>query len=81
MPRVRRQNLPRELLEHLLNRIKSRNISVDQLELLADWLAMEPEVPNGKRFKRFPGLTVCGDGELIKTFLQPGHAATGKELK
>jgi hypothetical protein len=27
-----------------------------------------------------PGLTVCGEGELIKTFLQPGQIATGKEL-
>lgn len=80
MPRVRRQNLPRDLWAHLLDRIQRRNISVDQLELLADWLATEPGVPNGKWFKKFPGLTVCGDGELIKTFLQPGQIATGKEL-
>jgi hypothetical protein len=25
-------------------------------------------------------MTVCGEGELIKTFLQPGQIATGKEL-
>jgi hypothetical protein len=25
-------------------------------------------------------MTVCGDGELIKTFLQPGQIATGEEL-
>src|ERR1022692_2307779 len=32
------------------------------------------------RFKRFPGMTVCGEGELIRTFLQAGQAAMGKEL-
>jgi len=63
-----------------LERIKSRHIAVDQLGLLVDWLATEPEVPAGRWFKRFPGLTVCGEGELIRTFLQPGQAATGDEL-
>jgi hypothetical protein len=37
-----------------LERVKSRQISVDQLGLLADWLAAEPEVPEGRWFKRFP---------------------------
>ncbi len=81
MPRVRREDLPRALWEHLLERIKSRHISVDQLGLLADWLATEPEVPNGKWFRRFPGMIVCGDGELIRTFLQAGQSATGEELR
>jgi hypothetical protein len=69
------------LWEHLLERIKSRQISVDQLGLLADWLATEPVVPDGKWFKRFPGMTVCGESELIRTFLQTGQAAVGQELK
>jgi hypothetical protein len=63
-----------------LDRTKSRDITVDQLGLLADWLATEPEVPDGKWFKRFPGVIVCGEGELIRTFLQCGQAATGAEL-
>jgi hypothetical protein len=81
VPRVRRQNLPRDLWAHLLDRIRSRHISVDQLELLADWLATEPEVPDGRWFKRFPGMILCGEGELIRTFLEPGQAAMGEELK
>ncbi len=81
MPRIRRHGLPPRLLDHLLDRVSQRNISADQLCLLADWLHTEPEVPNGKWFKRFPGMTACGEGELIKTFLQPGQVATGDELK
>jgi ribosomal protein S18 acetylase RimI-like enzyme len=46
MPKIRRQNLPPALLDHLLDRIRSREISADQLGLFADWLDSEPEVPS-----------------------------------
>jgi hypothetical protein len=81
MPRIRRSHLPKVLYAHLLERVQSRNISTDQLRLFADWLDAEPEVPEEKWFKKFSGMTVCGEGELIKTFLQAGQIATGKELK
>lgn len=81
MPQVRRSHLPPALLEHLLTRIKSREISVEHLVLLADWLATHPDVPSGRWFKRFPGMIVCGEDELIKTFLLSSQAATGEELK
>jgi hypothetical protein len=68
------------LLAHLLERAKSRQISVDQLGLLADWLAAEPEVPSGKWFKRFPGMIVCGEGECVRTFIQAGQSAMGEPL-
>ena len=81
MPRVRRHNLPPQLFAHLLDRVSRRNISAGQFGLLADWLHAEPEVPEGKWFKKFSNMTVCGEGELIKTFLQPGQIVTGEELK
>lgn len=80
MPRIRRSHLPRPLYAHLLERVKFRNISADQLGLLADWLSTQPEVPEGKWFKRFPGMTVCGESEFIKTFLLPGQAPDGREI-
>jgi hypothetical protein len=80
MPKIRRQNLPPALLNHLLDRIKTRQISADQLGALADWLDTEPEVPEGRWFKRFAGMTVCGEGELVKTFLSPEQAPTGTEV-
>jgi hypothetical protein len=64
-----------------MDRVWQRQISTGQLEQLLEWLEREPEVSNGRRFKRFPRLTVCGEGELIKTFLRPEQAATGDELK
>ena len=80
MPKVRRQNLPPALFQHLLERIQSRKIPVTQLELLARWLDTEPDVPEGEWYKRFSGMTVCGEGELIKTFLLPGQAGKGKRI-
>ncbi len=80
MPKVRRQNIPPALFQHLLDRIQSRKIPATQLELLAKWLDAEPDVPEGKWFKRFSGMTVCGEGELVKTFLLPGQHPTGNRL-
>ena len=80
MPRVRRHNLPPQLLDYLLDRVTRQKLSADQLGLLADWLDAEPEVPAGKWFKRFPGMAVCGEGEWIRTFLQPGQIPAGDEL-
>jgi hypothetical protein len=80
MPKVRRQGVPPAVLEHLRIRLLEREIRGEQLELLAHWLDVEPEVPVGRWFKRFPGLIVCGEGELVKTFLRPGQAPAGEEL-
>jgi len=80
MPKIRRQNVPPALLNHLLDRITERQISANQLEQLADWLVMEPEVPEGRWFRRFPEMIVCGEGDLVKTFLRPGQVPAGEEV-
>ena len=80
MPKIRRQNLPPALLDHLLDRIRSREISADQLGLFAEWLDTGPEVPNQRWFKRFPAMIVCGEGELVKTFLTAEQTPTGTEI-
>jgi hypothetical protein len=81
MPKVRRQELPEALLRHLLARVRQREISHEQFVLLSQWLDANPAVPEGKWFKKFSGMIVCGEGELVKTFLQPGQLPTGEELK
>jgi len=55
-------------MAHLVKRIRERQISTSQLGLLARWLDSDPEVPEGRWFKRFPEMMVCGEGELVKTF-------------
>jgi hypothetical protein len=80
MPKIRRRNLPPALLNHLLDRIRLRQISAEQLGLFADWLDLEPDVPESKWFRRFSGMIVCGEGELVKTFLTPDQSPTGTEV-
>ena len=80
MPKVRRDRLPRALMIHLVDRVQDREIGVDQLTLLAQWLNGEPEVPVGPWFKRFPGMSVCGEGELVRTFLRLGQVPSGQEV-
>ena len=80
MPKVRRLNVPPALFQHLLDRVQDRNIDASQLMLMAKWLDGEPEVPEGQWYKRFSGMTVCGEGELVKTFLLPGQVPTGTEI-
>ena len=80
MATIRRQNLPPALLRHLVDRVASRGVPIENLVLFADWLKTQPQVPDGKWFKRFPRMTVCGEGELIKTFLLPEQTPTGEEM-
>jgi hypothetical protein len=79
--KVRRKDVPPELFAHLLDRIQHRRIEARQLEVLAEWLDREPEVPDGLWFKRFAGMTGCGTGDLIKTFLLPGQAPKGTRVE
>lgn len=81
MPTVRRHDVPPALFAHLLDRIQQRSIDAGQLELLAAWLDGEPEVPDGPWFKRFPGMTACGQSDLIKTFLLPGQSPKGARVE
>jgi hypothetical protein len=81
MPKIRRHHLPPALFQHLLTRIQERKIPASQLDLHARRLDTEPEVPEGAWYKSFSGMTVCGDGELIKTFLLPGQSPQGRRIK
>ena len=80
MPKIFRRNLPRALYAHLLERVQQRQVSGTQLTLMIDWLDTQPEVPTGKWFKRFPEMIVCGEGELVKTFLTTDQSPIGSEV-
>jgi hypothetical protein len=77
MPRVQRKDIPRALFAHLLQRIEERRVEAGALQSLARWLDTNPEVPAGDWYKRFPTMTVCGRGPLVKPFLTPDQAPVG----
>jgi hypothetical protein len=81
MPEMRRRNVPPAVFSHLLDRVQQRGITADQLADLAAWLDRGPYAPDGKWFKRFSGMIVCGEGELVKTVLLPGQSPDGEEIQ
>jgi hypothetical protein len=80
MPKIKRRNLPLALLARLVDRRQKWSIAYDQIAALADWLETNPEVPNGKWFKDFSSFGVCGQGELIMTFLPRGRLPEGVKV-
>ena len=81
MPRIASwSRMPAAIRQHLVERMRDRNISLDDLNRLRLWIESQPEVPEGEWYKDFGTFKVCGDGDIPKTFLLPGQAATGKKL-
>ena len=81
MPRIALwRDLPAGVLEHLMERMNERAISVSDLNQLRLWIESGPEVPEGDWFKDFGSFKVCGRGLYPKTFLLVGQAAKGDAL-
>ena len=80
MPKIRRENLPQQLMDHLADRVRLRKISAVDLIALRDWLDGNPEVPVRGWFKTFENFSICGEGELIKTLLTKQQTPLGKEV-
>lgn len=81
MPRISRwSELPPNIRQHLIDRMRDRAITIDDLNQLRLWIESQPEVPGGPWYKDFGSFKLCGHGKLPKTFLLKGHAAKGQAL-
>ena len=80
MPKIRWQSLPLNLKQHLVERLREREITQDDLEALRRWINTDPEVPEGPWWKDFGTFKLTGAGQYPKTFLKRDQAAFGKEL-
>ncbi len=80
MPKIKWDRLPREKWAHLRDRAKERQISQDDLLALAEWKALNPDVPDGPWYRDFGTFKLCGEGQYPSTFLTTGQAARGKRL-
>jgi hypothetical protein len=72
--------LPAAIRDHLVERMRDRNISLEDLNQLRIWVESKPEVPDGTWYKDFGSFKLCGEGRYPKTFLLAGHAAAGQKL-
>jgi hypothetical protein len=81
MPRIASwDNLPPNVRQHLIDRMRERAISVADLNQLRLWIASQPAVPEGDWYKDFGSFKICGRGSYSKTFLLPNPAAKGEAL-
>ncbi len=72
--------LPTAIRNHLVERLRDRNISLHDLNRLRLWMETKPEVPEGLWYKDFGSFKLCGEGRFPKTFLLAGQAAMGRRI-
>jgi hypothetical protein len=81
MPRIESwDNLPANVRQHLIDRMRERAITIADLNHLRLWIASQPEVPEGDWYKNFGSFKICGRGSYPKTFLLPNQVAKGEAL-
>lgn len=80
MPKIKTPPPP-GILDHLVKRYREGRISSADFLELKHWLESDPDVPNGKWYKRFRTGTLTGKGEMPSTFLTPGMAVQGEEVE
>jgi len=69
MPRIEAwSRMPPPVREHLVERMRDRNISLADLNVLRIWIETRPEVPEGPWYKDFGSFKLCGEGKLPKPF-------------
>jgi hypothetical protein len=80
MPKIKKPPPP-GILGHLTKRYREGRIATAEFVELKHWLESDPNVPDGKWYKRFKTFTLAGNGELPSTFLTPGMAVEGEEVQ
>jgi hypothetical protein len=63
-------SLPAGIREHLVERMRDRTISIDDLNQLRIWIESSPIVSEGPWYRDFGSFKLCGEGKYPKTFLR-----------
>jgi hypothetical protein len=80
MPKIKRPP-PKGTMDHLLERYREGRISDSDFLDLKHWIESDPDVPEGKWFKRFKTGFLVGTGERVSSFLASGMSVEGDEVK
>ena len=81
MPKIQWLDLPPQLRQHLFDRAKERQITVEDLFALEEWRQHSPDVPNGPWYKDFGSFKLCGEGKYPKTFLGKDQSALDRSSR
>ena len=80
MPKIEWTRLDNGTRLHLLDRMRTREISASDVQALQEWIRHSPEVPEGPWFKDFGTFKLCGTGKTPSTFLTAEQSAHGQEV-
>src|SRR5712691_8701940 len=65
MPQIENwSRLPPAIRAHLVDRMRDRKISVDDLNRLRLWVESKPDVPEGRWYKDFASFKLCGERKI-----------------
>jgi hypothetical protein len=73
-------DLPKQIREHLQERLRSRKITLDDLDKLRFWMESQPDIPEGDWFKNFGSFKIVGRGLYPLTFLDAEQIPYGMEI-
>ena len=81
MPKIATwDSLPVGVRQHLIDRMRDRSISLEDLNRLRIWVESTPNVPDSEWYKDFGSFKICGQGAFPKTFLLKGQLAKGAAI-
>ena len=81
MPKIQTwDNLPLGVRRHLVERMRDRSISLEDLNQLRLWVESKPGVTDGDSYRDFGSFKICGQGPFPKTFLLRGQAAKASSI-
>ena len=78
MPKIQWHALPKAVREHLLDRMRIREIDAKDVTALLAWINTDPDLPDGQWCKDFGTFKLVGEGPIPKTFLTKEQSCTGK---
>jgi hypothetical protein len=81
LPKSRFSSLPRSVWEDILVRVGERQIPLQDLRRLQEWVNAAPWAPDGDCYKDFGSFMICGTGEFPKTVLTKGMAPFGTHIE
>ncbi len=80
MPKIEWAALPRGVRDHLLDRVRVRELDARDMTALLLWINTDPDVPEGPWWKDFGTFKLAGEGRHPKTFLTREQPAFGQKL-
>lgn len=71
---------PRQVQDHLMDRLRVREITAQDLRALLAWINADPQVPEGGWCKDFGSFKLVGGGKYPKTFLSKEQPCYGARI-